>query len=424
MIRFLLKGILNDRSRSLLPVIVVAIGVGLIVLLDAWLRGIMGESLVMNANFNTGHVKIMTRSYAANQEQIPNDLAILGADSLQRELETAYPDVDWTSRIRIGGLIDFPDEHRNTRAQGPVAGWGLDLLTEGSQEAKRFNIEKSIVSGRKIESRGEALITADLAEKFKVKIGDTFTLFSSTMDGSMAFKNFKVAGTVRFGSVALDRGGIIVDLQDARSALAMSDAAGEVMGYFDDGQYDDERARTLERNFNSRYEAKVDEYAPVMLRMREQGGMAEYIDYTSAARSVMTIVFVMAMAVVLWNAGLLGGLRRYNEFGVRLALGEEKGHIYRTLLYEGILIGVIGSVVGTAIGAGAGYYLEMVGIDIGSSLKNSTLMMPSIVRADITPTSFYVGFIPGVVAMVFGNALAGIGIYRRKTAQLFKELEV
>lgn len=424
MIWFLLKGILRDSSRSLLPIIVVAIGVALIVLLDAWLRGVMGESLVMNANFSTGHVKVMTRSYSENQDQIPNDLALFGVDSTISALKKNYSNIDWTPRIRFGGLIDFPDETGETRAQGPVVGWGLNLLQPGSKEAGRFNLEKSIIDGTTVKQAGDALITADLAEKFGVRPGDKFTLFSSTMDGAMAFRNFRVCGLVRFGSIALDRGGIIIDISDAQLALGMTDAAGEILGFFSGGDYNDDLARETIEHFNGINSDPSDEFAPVMISMRDQGGMAEYIDYTNAARGMMTTVFVLAMAVVLWNAGLLGGLRRYNEFGMRLALGEEKGHLYRTLIYEGLLIGVLGSVAGTAVGMSAGYYLEVVGIDIGGSLKNSTLMMPSTVRADVTPGSLLTGFAPGVIAMVLGNALSGIGIYKRQTAQLIKELEV
>lgn len=424
MIRFLLKGILKDPSRSLLPIIVVGIGVALIVLLDAWLRGVMGESLVMNANFSTGHVKVMTRSYSENQDQLPNDLALLGVDSIVAALKKNYPDIDWAPRIRFGGLIDFPDDNGETRAQGPVVGWALNLLESGSREAERFNLEKSIISGTTVKEPGDALITADLADRFGVKPGDKFTLFSSTMDGAMAFRNFKVCGLVRFGSVALDRGGMIINISDAQQALGMTDAAGEILGFFKGGNYDEQQAGTTLTQFNKNNEGVSDEFAPVMVSMRQQGGMAEYIDYTNAARGMMTTVFILAMAVVLWNAGLLGGLRRYNEFGMRLALGEEKGHLYRTLIYEGLLIGVLGSIAGTAVGVSAGYYLEIVGVDIGGSLKNSSLMMPSVVRADVTPASLVTGFAPGVISMVLGNALSGIGIYKRQTAQLIKELEV
>jgi putative ABC transport system permease protein len=35
---------------------------------------------------------------------------------------------------------------------------------------------------------------------------------------------------------------------------------------------------------------------------------------------------------------------------------------------------------------------------------------------------YYIGFIPGVISMLIGSALAGIVVYRRKMAELFKEL--
>lgn len=424
MIKFLLKGILNDKGRSLLPILVVSLGVALTVLLHGWITGVLGDSIEMNASFNSGHVKIMTRAYAKDDSQMPNDLALLNADSLVEKLKIDYPGLDWVRRIRFGGLIDFPDERGETRAQGPVIGWGIDLFSTGSTEIARFKLHGAILEGKLPSKPGDALITSDFATKFKVKPGDTFTLFGTTMDGGMAFRNFTVAGTVRFGSSVVDRGAIIADISDIRKALGMEGAAGEILGYFNNGIYDDKQATALMTNFNQEYAADKDEYAPEMIRLRDQGGMAEYLDIANAMGGIMVFIFVMAMSIVLWNAGLLGGLRRYSEFGVRLALGEEKKHIYRTLLYEGLLIGMIGSLVGTLIGLGASYYLQVVGLDMGNMMQRSTLMMPSVVRTRITPTAFYIGFIPGVFSMVLGNALAGIAIYKRNTAQLFKELEV
>jgi putative ABC transport system permease protein len=424
MIRFLLKGILGDKSRSVLPIIVVSIGVALTVLLNCWLKGVMGESIALSANFTTGHVKVTTKAYAQASEQMPNDLAILSVDSLVTELRSAYPDMDWVPRIRTGGLIDFPDENGETRAQGPVVGWAVDLLSPNSEEARRLNIMESLVMGSYPAKPGDALISQILAEKFGVKPGDSFTLFGTRMDGSMAFRNFNVSGTVRFGSIALDRGAVIMDINDAQDALAMEDAASEILGYFEGGQYDDGKATLLATSYNARHSNNSDEFAPEMLRLRDQGGMAEYVDLSNTMSSILLTVFILAMSIVLWNAGLLGGLRRYREFGVRLALGEEKKHLYTTLIYEALLIGAIGSVTGTALGLGVAYYLQEVGIDLSGSMQNSSLMMPTVVRAHITPIAFYIGFFPGVLSMMFGNALSGLGIYKRNTAQLFKELEV
>jgi putative ABC transport system permease protein len=126
----------------------------------------------------------------------------------------------------------------------------------------------------------------------------------------------------------------------------------------------------------------------------------------------------------LWNTGLLGGLRRYSEFGIRLALGEEKKHIYMTTIYEAILIGIIGSIVGTGFGLAAAYYMQKYGIDMSKVVNNVGMMIPSVYRAEVTPGLFYVGFFPGLIATVFGSALAGFAIYKRRTSQLFHELEV
>jgi putative ABC transport system permease protein len=93
------------------------------------------------------------------------------------------------------------------------------------------------------------------------------------------------------------------------------------------------------------------------------------------------------------------------------------------MIFEAIYIGLIGSVLGTIVGLVFSYWVQEVGIDVGSIMKNSKMMMPSVFRANITTPAYYIGFIPGLFSIVLGTMLSGIGIYKRKTAQLFKELE-
>jgi len=147
MTKFILKGLLRDRGRSLIPLLVVAIGVMLTVFMHGYINGIMGEMIEKTASFNTGHVKVMTRAYAANLEQNPNDLAITGVSELSDSLKKLFPDMQWESRIRFGGLIDVPDENGVTRIQAPAMGMGIDLLSSGSNEAARLELPKSIVTG-------------------------------------------------------------------------------------------------------------------------------------------------------------------------------------------------------------------------------------------------------------------------------------
>ena len=424
MIKFIFKGILRDKSRSLLPVIVISIGVFLTVFMSGWMKGIFTDMIDMSANFTTGHVKIMTRAYAENQNQLPNDLALLDVENLLSNLNVEYSDMEWVKRIHFGGLLDVPDENGETRAQGPAAGKAVDLLSPNSKEVDRMNISNSIVNGRLPAKPGEALISEEFAEKFGVNLGDEVTIFGSTMYGSMMFKTFEVSGTISFGVTMLDRGAIIIDISDAQLALDMEDASSEILGFLKEGPYDDAKADSVKTSFNTKYTKVDDEFSPQMFKLREQNGLDEMLSRSENMSGIMVFIFVFAMSIVLWNTGLLGGLRRYSEYGVRLALGENKGHIYKTIIYEAILIGAIGSVVGTIFGVSMCYYLQENGIDFSSMMKNVNMMMPPVYRAAVSPELFYIGFFPGLLAMTLGNALAGYAIYKRKTAQLFKELEV
>jgi len=424
MLKFLFKGIIGDKNRSLLPILIITIGVTLTILLSGYIKGMMGDIVNQNARFDTGHVKVMTKAYAENKDQLPNDLAILGVDSLIRELNRNYPEMNWVKRIKFGGIIDVPDENGETKGQGPAAGMAFELFSEKAGEVKRMNLETALVQGKLPAKPGEALIGQEFVEKLDLKMGDEVTYFGSTMNGSMAFKNFVITGSIRFGTPALDKGAIIVDISDAQLMLDMEDASGEILGYQPNEIYDDEKAGLLVQNFNTAVGNTANEYAPTMVRLKDQNNLEGYIDYVDVYAGLFVTIFIIVMSIVLWNTGLLGGLRRYQEFGIRLALGEAKGHIYKTMIYEAVLIGAIGSILGTIIGLILTYYLQVVGIDIGEMLENSTMIMPSVIRSKVTPSLFYIGFIPGLFAMVFGTALSGIGIYKRQTATLFKELEV
>ncbi len=424
MIRFLFKGLMRDRQRSLLPSIVVAAGVMLTVFLVCYLTGIMGEFADLSAKFSSGHVKIMTRAYANSMNQKPIDLAMVNVNELMDQVRQDYPEMNWVLRTQFGGLLDVPDEQGETRKQGPTIAIAIDMLTPGSGEPERMNLVDILVRGRLCESPGEILISDEFATNLDVVPGDKVTLMGSTMYGSMSFYNFTIAGTIRFGVAVMDRGAIIVDISDARAALDMQDASGEILGYLPGDHYIGEEADAVCASFNAKYSDPEDEFSPIMLKLSDQDEfLGGYLKLVDSAAFLIVFIFVFAMSIVLWNTGLIGGLRRYGEVGVRLAIGEAKGHIYKSMIYESALIGIIGSVFGTILGLSFAYWIQEKGIDIGSMMKGATMMMPGKFHAKIVPEAYYIGFIPGLFSSTLGTMLSGIGIYKRKTAQLFKELE-
>jgi len=406
-----------------LPFIVTATGVMLTVVFHSWITGILGNSIEFNANFSAGHVKVMTRAYSENSSQMPNDLAILGTDSVTQLISDQFPDMKFVERIYFGGLVDVPDESGETKAQGSAMGIAIDLLSGDKTEIQRMNIISSLKTGRLPENRKEVLMSKTLSEKLGLQPGNALTLIGSSMYGELTFYNFFLSGTIEFGTTALDRGTIIADIHDVREALNMEDASGEILGFFMTERYDDAKARAVADRFNQLYSSEEDEFSLVMKRLSEQNNMGFMVEYSRKLKGIMVFVFILAMSIILWNAGLMGGLRRYGEFGMRLAIGEEKKHVYLTMLLESLIIGVFGALTGIFAGMAISWYLQTHGLDLGVMMKNATIMMPRVFKAQITSQTWYIGFIPGVLSAEFGMILAGLGIYKRQTAQLFKELQ-
>jgi len=423
MIKFLIKGILRDRSRSLFPVLTVTAGVFLTVVGFSWINGIQSNWVEVTAKYTTGHLNVMSRAYAEEAEQSPNDLAYIGVNQLLNKLSQGFPELMWTPRIKFGGLLDIPDEKGETKVQGPCMGMAVDILSKVSPEKDIMNLQDSILRGRHPEKSGEILITEEFAQRLDISMGETATLISSTMYGSMAIANFTVTGTVQFGIMALDRHTIIADISDIQRVLNMENAAGEIIGMYKDNLYEDEEAQETAARFNSKYSDKDDEFSPVMNTLIDQSGLKDILEMVDVYGGVIIIVFIVVMSIVLWNAGLMGSLRRYGEIGVRLAIGEEKGHLYRTLITESLIIGFLGSVIGTAVGLVLSYFLQAKGISIAGMMRNSTMMLSDTFRANVTASSYYIGFIPGMAATFLGSLISGLGIYKRKTSQLMKELE-
>jgi len=424
MIKFIIRGILRDKSKSIIPIAVISVGVMVTVMMSGFLEGVFSDVINQNAKLDTGHVKIMTKPYAENKEQLPNDLALLGINELIDSLNLNYPDLIWTPRIKFGGIMDVPDASGNTKLQGPGIGLAISILSEESGELQRLQLNKSLKKGRLPKRSGEIILSDNYATKLNLSPGEKITFFGSTIGGSMVFQSYEMTGTVEFGSPLMDKGTFIIDIRDAQNMLDMENGTGELLGYFKDDKYDDQKALVIAENFNAKFQESKDEYTPVMFTLKDQNGLRESLDVGDAFSGIFIFIFILAMSLVLWNTGLIGGLRRYNEFGIRLALGESKNNVFKLLLIEASVIGLIGSIIGTSLGLVFCYYLQEVGIDISKDVANSTIIMPSVMRAYVTSDLFYIGFIPGLFSMLFGTALAGRGIYKRETARLFKELEV
>jgi len=427
MMYFLIKGLLRDRSRSLFPVIIITITVTIVIFAIGFMKGSMNSVFQSTAVIISGHEKVVTRAYKEESQMLPNDLALLDVDQIIRNLDKEYPDHFWSPRITFGGILDMPDKNGETKDQGPVYALGIDLLKTGSRIIEIWELDKNLVNGRLPKAFNEALIGQKLANKLNITVGDTATYIGTTMHNAFTTYNFTIVGTFDLQKGQADSQMMLVDISGARKALDMENAASEILGFTHSLFYDDDKAVNLRSNYNENYSDSSDIFSPVMMALRDSSQqMGDMVEFVDAFLMIIGTIFLIIVMVVLWNMGLMNGLRRYGEIGLRLAIGESKGVVYRSMIVEAVIIGLTGTMIGTGLGLSIVYYVQENGIDyseVVATMSTASMVMPNVFYAKITPDLYYIGFIPGLIATVLGTMLAGIAIYKREMAQLFKELE-
>ena len=453
MIRFLAKGLVRDRSRSLFPLLAIIITVTLVIFGIGFMEGATNNFLQSTAVISSGHVKVVTKAYKKESNQLPNDLALFDTKNIIQTLSDMYQDYFWTPRITFGGLLDVPDKNGETKEQAPVFALGIDFFSEKSRQVEIWELEKCLISGRLPKDRDDALVSTKLAKQLGIVSGSSITLIGSTMDNAFTTYNFNVVGTFNLYKGQTDRQMMLVDISGARQALDMEGAASEILGYHNSLYYHDEEAVTIRKHFNITYsdsiaqilrneeskdilsymngwneintieksklpqqrsnalfdnqmydnseewgELSVEDpsiYTPTMVALRDDSQLATMVDFSTVALGVMAGIFLVIVMIVLWNMGLMNGLRRYGEIGLRLAIGESKGQVYRSMISEAILIGFVGTLIGTIFGISLTYYVQEFGIDYSEAINqlSTTMVMPNVFYAKVTPELYYLSLI-------------------------------
>jgi putative ABC transport system permease protein len=96
-------------------------------------------------------------------------------------------------------------------------------------------------------------------------------------------------------------------------------------------------------------------------------GNADYNFTLVAMGAVLGAIIIVASVIVVSNAFRVSAGERTRQFGILKSVGATKRQIAVTVLYEGILLSVIGIPIGIAVGL----LIELLGTSIITNLLNS-----------------------------------------------------
>ena len=214
----------------------------------------------------------------------------------------------------------------------------------------------------------KAVVGVDLAKILDLHVGDTLTLYSPKTLGALADKLKELKG----------RPATEQETEELRSLVAPTDV--EVTGIFDSGryQYDSDilfvplhlgqelyemegAVHGVSAKTNDPYHAERIKAAAA--RRLGQGLVVQtWIDlnatFFNAVRTERTVMWVILLVVFVvagfcvMNTLITVTVQKTREIGIMRAVGATEGQVVRVFMYQGMVIGVLGTMGGLALGLG------------------------------------------------------------------------
>jgi putative ABC transport system permease protein len=328
MLSLVLRGFLQRKLRVLLTAIAIALGVAL-----------MAGTYILTDTINKSFASIFSVANSGH------DVVITPTQSLGRETRSQ------TSPITEQMLAQVRATPGVAEAAGSIftPGTFLDVhgkrLTNGgapafvaSETPKRFE-SFTAVQGRFPANAEQVAIDEQTAKRHNLKLGQMMIVA-----GSAPAKRYTIVGITRFGGGESFGG--------AGAAILTPVEAQRVVGL--PGHYDQidiaaqpgVTGNDLRNRIRAELPATVDVRTGAQQAAKDTSDLEHNLGFLRTFLLVFAYVSLVVGAFIIFNTFSITVAQRTREFGLLRTLGSSRRQIMRSVIYEGLLLGVVGAVLG------------------------------------------------------------------------------
>lgn len=381
------RNIFRNRFRTTLTLAAIGCGVAAIIVSGGFVEDVFVQLRESTIHSRLGHIQIVRSGYLDFGRREPFRYLIAEpAEVLDRARMLPHVTIA-TTRVYFSGLAN------NGRADLPVVGEGVQAGNES-----RLGTATVFVSGQPLHDNEPfaANIGEGLASALGLKPGSAVTLTVSTPDGALNALEFNVTGVFRTFSKDYDDHAVRIP-RDAAQQLLNTKAVHAIVLGLDETASTDPTAALLAASLpQGRYDVKrwdelADFYSKTVALYRRQFGALQLIIFVLLVMSVASTVNMVVY-------------ERTGEFGTLLALGTRRRDIFRLVVTENAMLGVIGAVAGIAVGVIVSLLLSAVGIEMPPP-PGSVAAYTATIR--LVPSVIAIGAAAGAVAACAAAVLPG-----------------
>jgi putative ABC transport system permease protein len=340
-----LRNVFRQRARSAATLIAIAVGVAGLILAGGFVQDIfiqLGEAII---HAQTGHLQVTRQGYREGRTRAPEAYLIDQPDQLKVGVgETAGVDKVF-ARLNFAGVIN------NGKRDLGIIGEGIEAEAEG-----KVSTYLNYLEGRPLGERdGYGIVVGQgVAKSLGLQIGDRVNLVISLAQGAVNTLDFELVGVFQSFSKEFDARAVRIPLPAAREL--MDTPGAHVLVVMLKKTEDTERvAAELEAAFGSqgfevaRWNKLSDFYEKA-------------VDLYDRQFGVLRLIILLMVLLSVANSVNMNIFERTREFGTVIALGTRPAAVFRAVMTESVIIGLIGALLGLAIGSLLALAISAVGI--------------------------------------------------------------
>jgi len=362
--RIALKSIRTNLLRTILTVLIIAFGimalVGILTAIDSIKLSLTESFSLMGANTFTIESRSMNVQIGNQSVRRKNHefISHKQAQEFKDKYELPGKVSIWT-RASGSAIVKYKSykSNPNTTVQGVDEDY---IFTAGYEIEKGRNFTASEI----VENANIVLIGAEVARKAFVNNQDPLNRFISVGNG-----RYRVVGVLKTrgnsGSMGTDRT-CLIPYSNVRQYFSRPHMSYSINVMPSEPQMLDVSVSEAEGIFRQvrRLEARDETDFNITKSDQLAQMLLENMKMVTMAATIIGLITLMGAVIGLMNIMLVSVTERTKEIGTRKALGAKSVMIKRQFLYEAILIGQMGAVVGILLGIVMG---NGVSLAIGSS---------------------------------------------------------
>ncbi len=392
----------RNWRRTVIAVVAIVLGLILLLMFDGIIRG-SDQAIFGNAvRFYGGNLQVHAPGYRDKAARLP--MLPLDDPAAVVQAARALPDVQAVAeRINTAGIII---NHGNSVS---VAITAIQPDVEAPISLQAENVSQ----GRFLKpDDGDAIfIGKALADRLGVGVGDNVTLLGRSKNESMRQHNFTLVGIYDLHTPDAEKGTVFIPLADAQTLYNLRDQVTEVPIFL---KQIGSEAAVMAALQNQLPNYEIDSWQTL------KGDLKETLDAKFAYTSFFGIVVIVIASIGILNLMLMAVFERTREMGVLAALGMKGRQIMRLFLLEGSLIGVVGAVIGSAIGFLLIALMGSAGLDFSkltSGMGEVGVLMSGKLYPTITATDLIIRFIIVVVIAALASLYPAWQASRKEPSQ-------